>query len=48
MQGLAVKEEERLGVDSLKFTQQHNEIIERCNRQQELLRDLAMEQRETM
>lgn len=48
MQELAVKEEERLGIGSPEFIQRHKEIMEQCNRQQELLKDLAMELRETM
>lgn len=48
MQELAVKEEERLGIGSPEFIQRHNEIMDQCTRQQEFLRDLAMEQRETM
>lgn len=45
---LITNEEVRLGVGSPEFMDRHREIMNQCDRQQELLRDLAMEQRETM
>jgi hypothetical protein len=46
MQELAVKEEKRLGLGNPTFIQRRNEIMDEANRQ--FLRDLAMEQQETM
>lgn len=44
----AVKENKRKCKSSLEFTQQHKDSMEPYNWQQELLKDLAMELRETM